>query len=119
MIIGSVVFFITVYNFLIDIVDAQLIAKEGLGCFPENDMKPNSDDCSSFLMCNHQRYIKVDCPKLTHFDPKSKTCNAPDRVSFLKDDFVSNIIRYAKYSIPYTNKQTKTNKQNKNKQTKK
>ena len=98
MIIGSVIFFITVYNFLIDIVDAQLIAKEGLGCFPENDMKPNSDDCSSFLMCNHQRYIKVDCPKLTHFDPKSKTCNAPDRVSFLKDDFVSNIIRYAKYS---------------------
>ena len=84
--LANVISSVAIYNFAIDFVDAReargLTAKEGLGCFPENDLVQNPFDCSSFLVCNHQRYMKVDCPKSTHFDPKRKTCNSPDRVSF-------------------------------------
>merc|ERR1711935_558404 len=55
-------------------------AREGVGCFPEGNVEFNHDDCSSFLMCNHQRYIKMLCPKLLRFDPTTKTCNLIDRI---------------------------------------
>ena len=55
-------------------------AREGVGCFPEGNVEFNHDDCSSFLMCNHQRYIKMLCPKMLRFDPTTKTCNLIDRV---------------------------------------
>ena len=58
-------------------------AREGVGCFPEGNVEFNHDDCSSFLMCNHQRYIKMLCPKLLRFDPTTKTCNLIDRVRII------------------------------------
>ncbi len=58
-------------------------AREGVGCFPEGYVEFNHDDCSSFLMCNHQRYIKMLCPKMLRFDPTTKTCNLIDRVRII------------------------------------
>jgi len=70
-----------VYNISIDFVNA---AREGLICFPKQSghLAPNPDDCSSFLLCNNERYLKTDCPKSLHFDPKRKTCNFPERIEF-------------------------------------
>ena len=76
-------FFLVVvfYNLSIDFANA---AREGLACFPKqrSHLAPNPDDCGSYLICNNEKYLKVLCPKTLHFDPKRKTCNYADRVSF-------------------------------------
>ena len=66
---------------IVMIIGYTKAAREGVGCFPEGNIEFNHDDCSSFLMCNHQRYIKMLCPKMLRFDPTTKTCNLIDRVS--------------------------------------
>ena len=82
--IANVFITVVIYNFSIDVVNA---AGEGEACASyrqEGHLTPNLEDCGSFLICNNDRYLKTKCPKSLHFDPKRKTCNFPDRVSFFK-----------------------------------
>ena len=40
-------------------------------------LAPNPDDCGSFLICDHQKYVTFKCATGQHFDSKLKVCNFP------------------------------------------
>ena len=52
----------------------------GTACKPgeEGTIVPNSLECSSFLICNHDKFVEVSCPTGLHFDSKLNACNTPE-----------------------------------------
>ena len=58
-------------------------AKRNSPCYPEGSLAPNDADCSSYLHCSYERFLLMPCPGGLNFDPKTLTCNFPDRVSIL------------------------------------
>ena len=56
-------------------------AKRNSPCYPEGTLAPNDADCSSYLHCSYERFLLMPCPGGLNFDPKTLTCNFPDRVS--------------------------------------
>ena len=41
-------------------------------------LAPNPDDCGSFLICVHEKYLTGKCSTGLHFDSKINACNYPD-----------------------------------------
>ena len=50
--------------------------QDGTPCTQEGSFAPNPQDCGSFLMCNHQKYIVRPCGGGLHWDNKIKACNS-------------------------------------------
>ena len=47
----------------------------GQACSALGGFAPNPSDCSSFLVCNHDKYIVQPCAIGLHWDNKIKACN--------------------------------------------
>ena len=73
------------------LIDSATPVQIGMSCLPkqEGELEPNPDDCSSFLICDNDRYYRLMCPQSLHYDPKRKVCNFKDQVSFKKPIFIS------------------------------
>merc|ERR1712241_1400148 len=56
-------------------------AKRNSPCYPEGTLAPNDADCSSYLHCSYERFLLMPCPGGLNFDPKTLTCNFPDRIA--------------------------------------
>ena len=48
----------------------------GQACSALGGFAPNPSDCSSFLVCNHDKYIVQPCAIGLHWDNKIKVCNS-------------------------------------------
>ena len=54
--------------------------QEGSRCAPEGSLAPHPTDCSSFLMCNHRKFILRPCHGGLHWDNKHQTCRRAENV---------------------------------------
>ena len=52
--------------------------REGQACSATGGFAPNPADCSSFLICNHDKYVVKPCGDGLHWDNKIKACNFID-----------------------------------------
>ena len=44
-------------------------------------LAPHPNDCGSFLICNHRKYVTLKCAAGQHFDSKIKACTFPHRAN--------------------------------------
>jgi len=53
---------------------------DGSPCSPEGKLTVNPNDCSSFLMCNHKKYMVRPCQDGLLWDPQYNICNRADSI---------------------------------------
>merc|ERR1739848_861860 len=53
---------------------------DGSSCSPEGKLTVNPNDCSSFLMCNHKKYMVRPCQDGLLWDPQYSTCNRAQNI---------------------------------------
>merc|ERR1712050_709373 len=53
---------------------------DGSPCSPEGKLAVNPNDCSSFLMCNHKKYMVRPCQDGLLWDPEYSICNRAQNI---------------------------------------
>jgi len=55
-----------------------ILYKDGAACNQEGVLVTNPEDCGSFLICVHDKFVSQPCQSGLHFDNKIKACNFPE-----------------------------------------
>merc|ERR1711997_946856 len=58
----------------------ETYGSDGARCSPEGKITHNPNDCASFLVCNHKKYMVRPCQGGLLFDPKYRVCNRPESI---------------------------------------